>query len=48
LAYERRRLENVLTVRAQETLGDDDVLYVMIGVVEEDGREVKMRRERSG
>jgi len=30
LAYERRRLENVLTVRARKTLGDNDVLLCSV------------------
>ena len=48
LAYESRRLENVLTVRARKTLGDNVVLYVVIGgVEEEEGGEVKGEARRS-
>jgi len=48
LAYESRRLENVLTVRARKTPGDNVVLYVVVGVVEEEeGGEVKDEARRS-
>jgi len=47
LAYERRRLENVLTVRARRTLGDNGILDVVIDMVEEEeGGEVKDEARR--